>query len=295
MTKLRERMIKEMQLREFSIRTQESYLSAVIKFSQHYNKSPEKISQEEIDDYLLHLKNDLGKSASTVNVAISALKFLYNQTLKDASFKLEPAPRKGRKYLPEVLSRKEVFKIINYPQNIKYRTMLMTAYSSGLRASELVQLKPEHIDSSRMVIRVEQGKGKKDRYTILSVRLVDQLRTYYKACRPEKWLFPSKTKENDHVSISVIGREFAMAKKALGIKKGHGIHTLRHCFATHLLEAGYDVRRIQMLLGHSNISTTTIYLHVARNNLEKMTSPLDVDYDDKEAKSPWEDDDDEKK
>jgi len=291
MSPLRQQMIKEMQLREFSPRTQESYLSAVTGLSKHYSKSPDKILQKEIEDYLLHLRQDLNRSPSTCNVVISGLKFFYENAIKDESVRLRLPPRKKTRHLPEVLSREEVNQIITYPANIKYRTIFMTAYSSGLRASELVQLKPEHIDSSRMVIRVEQGKGKRDRYTLLSGRLLEQLRIYWKACRPGEWLFPSKNRER-HISQSSVGREYIKAKRALGITKGTGIHTLRHCFATHLLEAGYDIRKIQLLLGHKNISTTMIYLHVSKRSLEMMKSPLDFFLAEDQGKSPWEDADD---
>jgi len=256
MTPLRQQMIKEMQLREFSPRTQESYLASVSGVARYYNRPPDKICQQEIEDYLLHLRQDLGRSPSTCNVVISGLKFFYDNTIKDESVTLKLPPRKKTKRLPEVLSREQVKRLIEYPSNIKHRTLLMTAYSSGLRLSELVQLEPKHIDSSRMVIRVEQGKGKKDRYTLLSERLLEQLRTYWKACRPEKWLFPSRWDQNAHMSPSSAGKIYTKAKRGAGITKGRGIHTLRHCFATHLLEAGYDIRKIQLLLGHKSLSTT---------------------------------------
>jgi len=291
MTPLRQRMIKEMQLREFSPRTQESYLSAVEGLARHYSRSPEKICQEEIEDYLLYLRQEKAQSQSTCNVVISGLKFLYNHTIKCKQIRLELPPRKGIRKLPEVLSRQEVYRVISQPANIKYRTMLMTAYSAGLRSSELVRLKPEHIDSSRMVIRVIQGKGNKDRNTILSERLLDQLRIYWQACRPQKWLFPSRNSEQ-HISQSSIGREFNRAKRKAGITKGKGIHTLRHSFATHLLEAGYDIRKIQLLLGHTSLSTTSIYLHVSRKSMEKMKSPFDFAIDEDIESSPWEDNDD---
>ncbi|MBU0988363.1 MAG: tyrosine-type recombinase/integrase, partial [Proteobacteria bacterium] len=177
------------------------------------------------------------------------------------------------------------------PANIKHRVILMTAYSAGLRVSELVALRQEHIDSSRMVIRVEQGKGKKDRYTILSQRLLKELRIYYKACRPENWLFPAKNSIR-HISITSAQRIYNKAKKKAGITKGKGIHTLRHCFASHLLEAGYDVRRIQILMGHRSLSTTMTYLHVSGKGLGMVKSPFDFVDEEKQIKSPWEDTDD---
>lgn len=290
MSPLRQQMIKEMQLREFSPRTQESYLAAVVGLSRHYGRSPEKICQKEIEDYLLHLRQDLDRSPSTCNVVISGLKFFYENAIKDESVKLRLPPRKKTRRLPEVLSRDEVHQIINYHANIKYRTMLMTAYSSGVRVSELVCLKPEHIDNSRMVIKVEQGKGKRDRYTLLSERLLKQLRIYWKVCQPGEWLFPSRNSAKGHISTSSVGRIYTRAKRDCGITKGKGIHTLRHCFATHLLESGYDIRKIQLLLGHKNISTTMIYLHVSKKSLEMMKSPLDFFLDKNPVACPWEED-----
>ena len=263
-----------MQLREFSPKTQEAYVAAVSGLAKYCNKSPDKIDQEKIENYLLHLRQELVRSPSTCNVVISGLRFFYEQTIKDGSVKLKLPPRKKTKHLPEVLSRKEVNRVITCPANIKHRVLLMTAYSAGLRVSELVKLRLKHVDSSRMVIRVEQGKGKKDRDTILSQQLLKELRIYWKACRPVNWLFPRKN-STQHISISAVQRIYNKAKKKEGITKGKGIHTLRHCFATHLLEAGYDVRKIQILMGHRSLSTTMVYLHVSRRGLEVVKSPLD--------------------
>lgn len=251
-----------MQLREFSPRTQEAYVAAVSGLAKYCNQSPacpgisgDKIVQDEIENYLLHLRQELKRSASTCNVVISGLRFFYEHTIKDASVKLRLPPRKKTKRLPEVMSREEANRVITCPANIKHKVMLMTAYSAGLRVSELVRLRQGHIDSSRMVIRVEQGKGKKDRYTILSQRLLKELRSYYKACRPVNWLFPARNSIR-HISITSAQRIYNKARQKAGITKGKGIHTLRHCFASHLLEAGYDVRRIQILMGHTSLSTT---------------------------------------
>lgn len=291
MSPLRQKMIRAMQLREFSPRTQEAYVAAVSGLAKYCNKSPDKIDQEEVEDYLLNLRQELKRSASTCNVVISGLRFFYEHTIKDESVKLRLPPRKKTKRLPEVLSREEVNRVITRPANIKHRVMLMTAYSAGLRVSELVSLRQEHIDSSRMVIRVDQGKGKKDRYTILSQRLLKELRIYYKAYRPENWLFSAKNLIQ-HISISSAQRIYYKAKKKAGITKGKGIHTLRHCFASHLLEAGYDVRRIQILMGHKSLSTTMAYLHVSRQGLGMVKSPFDFVDEEKQNTSPWEDRDD---
>ena len=291
MSQLRQKMIRAMQLREFSPRTQEAYVAAVTGLAKYCNKSPDKIVQEEVENYLLHLRQDLKRSSSTCNVVISGLRFFYEHTIKDESVKLRLPPRKKTKRLPEVLSREEVNRVITSLANIKHRVILMTAYSAGLRVSELVKLRQEHIDSSRMVIRVDQGKGKKDRYTILSQRLLKELRIYYKAYRPENWLFPAKNL-TQHISISSAQRIYYKAKKKAGITKTKGIHTLRHCFASHLLEAGYDVRRIQILMGHKSLSTTMAYLHVSRQGLGMVKSPFDFVDEEQQNTSPWEDTDD---
>ncbi len=289
MSQLRQKIIRAMQLREFSPKTQEAYVAAVSVLAKYCNKSPRTIDQEEIENYLLYLRQELVRSPSTCNVVISGLRFFYEYAIKDGSVKLKLPPRKKTKRLPEVLSRQEVNRLISSPANIKHRVLLMTAYSAGLRVSELVKLRLKHIDSSRMVIRVEQGKGKKDRYTILSQQLLKELRIYWKACRPENWLFSTKNSTR-HIAITTAQRIYNKAKKKEGITKGKGIHTLRHCFATHLLEAGYDVRTIQILLGHRSLSTTMVYLHVSRRCLGMVKSPLD--FVDEEITSPWEDTDD---
>jgi site-specific recombinase XerD len=189
-------------------------------------------------------------------------------------FSVRKIPRK----LPEVLTMEDVWKLITAASNLKHRMILMTAYSAGLRAGEVINLKPEHIDSKRMLIKVEAGKGKKDRYTLLSKRLLAELRSYYRKYHPTSYLFPSSfgKKKDRPLSYETIRAVYEKARKKAGIKRGIGIHTLRHSFATHLLEAGYDIRKIQILLGHARLSTTIIYLHVSRETLSKVPSPLDL-------------------
>ena len=186
-----------------------------------------------------------------------------------------------------------VVNLIEATDNLKHRVLLMTIYSGGLRVSEAVALKPEHIESERMVIRVEQAKGDKDRYTLLSTKLLKELREYWRICKPKIWLFPSPFFPERHIETSSAQKIFYKTKKKAGIKKGRGIHVLRHCFATHLLEAGYDIRRIQMMLGHRSLSTTMTYLHMTRNGMAKITSPLDFPDDEDYAANPWEEEDDE--
>lgn len=279
-------MIRVMELKDFPPRTQESYLAAVAGLAKFYMKSPDQLSQKEVEDYLLHLKV-MGKSSSTRNVALCGIRFLLEQTLDEAPIRLNIPKRRQPKILPEVLSRGEVPRVIDAPANLKHRVMLMTAYSAGLRLSEIVNLKVSHIDSAQMMIRVEQGKGRKDRYTLLSSRLLEELRSYWKVYRPESWLFFSKTRDCP-VCPTSIQRMYTHAKHEAGVTKGHGIHTLRHCFASHLLEAGYDVRKIQLLLGHRSLSTTVVYLHVSRGGLAKMRSPLDFIDEPEDKAVPWE-------
>jgi site-specific recombinase XerD len=290
MSELREKMIKAMELRNFSPKTQTAYLAAVTNLAMHYMKSPQEISQVEVEDYLLYLKKERKLSYSTRNQAISGLKFFYNETLKNPDMVLQLPRKKTPVKLPEVLSIDEVKRVINAPSNIKHRMILMTTYSAGLRVSELVRLKPRHIVSSRMLILVEDGKGVKDRYTILSKNLLENLRNYWQSHRPTKWLFPS-TDQQRHISRSTAQKLFVNAKKKAGVSKGRGIHTLRHSFATHLLEAGYDISTIQKLLGHRHLSTTLIYIHVSKRLISAVKSPLDSDQFAENPKCPWEEDD----
>jgi integrase/recombinase XerD len=274
MSELRSRMIRAMELKDFSPKTQKAYLAAVTGIAKFHKKSPDKLNQQEVEDYLLHLKVT-GRSSSTRNVVVCGLRFFFEHTLDEAPFILTLPKRRKPKILPEVLSRAEVLRIIEAPMNLKHRIILMTAYSAGLRLSEIANLKVKHIDSEQMVIRVEQGKGQKDRYTMLSQKLLEELRTYWKIYKPQSWLFYSSKRRDRPMCLESIQRLYNRAKKNAGVTKGHGIHTLRHCFASHLLEAGYDIRKIQILLGHRSLSTTLVYLHVSRGGLAKVKSPLD--------------------
>lgn len=265
-----------MALRRFAPSTQEAYIAAVAGLARYYKQSPEKIDKQMIQDYLLYLMQERNMSWSSCNVAVSGLRFFYTQTLgMDAMF-LSIPPRKADSILPEILSAEELERLFSVLTNQKHRTLLMTTYAAGLRVSEVIGLKVTDIDSGRMMIRVTQGKGRKDRYTILSVRLLEQLRMYYRAYRPSMWLFYSGENTKRHVSVNTAQRVYNQAKDKAGITKGKGIHTLRHCFATHLLEAGVDLRTIQVLMGHSSIMTTMTYLQVTRKHLGSVKSPLDL-------------------
>lgn len=275
MTPLRQKMINEMKLRGFSVRTQQSYVDAVAGLARFFNKSPDRLNKEKLQSYLLHLMEERNLSWSSCNVAVSAFRFLYGKTLADDSMRLAIPPRKKVNQLPEILSAEELEDLFASAANPKHRMLLMTTYAGGLRVSEVVKLKIKDIHSERMLIRVDQGKGKKDRYTILSERLLKELRIYWTMYRPRLWLFPSKDPSKP-MHIGTAQKIYYTAKKRAKIKRGRGIHTLRHCFATHMLEAGEDVRTIQMLMGHSSILTTMVYLQVTRKKLETTKNPLDL-------------------
>ena len=276
MTPLREKMIKAMELRNLAEKTQRYYLYAVIGLARYYQQSPDQITQEMIEDYVLYLKNDKGNTPGSCAAVVAGLRFFYNH-VADKAVPINYSLRKVSK-LPTVLTLEEVWQLINAPKVLKHRLILMATYSGGLRAGEVTALEPEHIDSKRMLIKVEKGKGGKQRYTILAVKLLKELRSYYKSHKPQTYLFPSsyKHRKNQPLTYASVRSIYEKARKTAGIKKGAGIHTLRHSFATHLLEAGYDIRRIQVLMGHRHLSTTMIYLHVSRRTLSKIPSPLDL-------------------
>jgi site-specific recombinase XerD len=269
-------MINEMALRRFAPKTQEAYVAAIAGLARYYNLSPEKIDKQMIQDYLLHLMKERKLSWSSCNVAVSGMRFFYTQTLGMDSMFLSIPPRKKDSTLPEIFSAGELEKLFSALTNQKHRTLLMTTYAAGLRVSEVVSLKVTDIDSGRMMIRVQQGKGRKDRYTILSRRLLEELRIYYRMYRPSVWLFYSERNTQRPLCVNTAQRVYNQAKDKAGITKGKGIHSLRHCFATHLLEAGVDLRTIQVLMGHCSIMTTMIYLQVTRKHLGTTESPLDL-------------------
>jgi site-specific recombinase XerD len=277
-------MIRAMELNNLSHQTQRAYLAAVTGIASFYHQSPDKISKEKIEDYLLYLKHDRGNAPNSCHSVLTGLRFFYKHVAQKQMSVTYSIRRTSRK-LPQVLSMEQIWQIICTADNLKHRLMLMTTYSAGLRASEVIALKPEHIDSHRMLIKIQAGKGKKDRYTLLSKMLLGQLRDYYRKYRPEPYLFPSSfnKRKNKPLTYEALRLIYEKARNKARIKKGEGIHTLRHSFATHLLEAGYDIRKIQVLMGHSRLSTTMIYLHVSRKTLSKIPSPLDL-IDTKHAK-----------
>lgn len=275
MTPLREKMVRDMQLRRLSDNTQRVYTHAVFALARHYMKAPDRLTNEQVKAYILYLINERKLAWSTCDTNIAGLQFFYGITLGRDSMRLAIPPRKSEKRLPEILSAEEISRLVAAPKNLKHRVLLATAYSAGLRVSELVHLKITDIDSDRMMIRVEQGKGNKDRYTILSMRLLPQLRDYWRKYHPSSWLFPGRKPGLPLVRESA-SRVFDAAKEKAGIHKTGGIHSLRHAFATHLLEAGVDARTIQLLMGHRSILSTMRYLQVTRKRLGATQSPLDL-------------------
>ena len=276
MGSLRNQMTEAMKLRRFSPRTQQSYLAAVTGLANYYHTPPDQLDFEKIKAYLLHLTVERALSWSTCNVAVSAFRFFYSEVLGWEQVSLPLPPQKKPKTLPVLHSRQELDRLFACASPPSNRVLLLTTYAAGLRVSEVVNLKPADIDSSRLMIRVEQAKGAKDRYTILSPRLLEELRLYWKLYRPTTWLFPSTRDPNRKMHIGRAQQIYYQAKRRAGITRGHGIHTLRHCFATHLLEAGLDLRTIQSLMGHTSITTTMRYLQIRSQLLESKQDLLDL-------------------
>jgi len=274
MNPLRDQMLVDLQLSGAKPNTQKSYLREVDNLAKYFNRSPEELGEAELKEYLLSLIKERHLSEGTFRFYVAALKFFYRTTLK-REWMVEKIrhPRTKRK-LPIVLDLSEVESLFAVTPNLKHKAILMITYSSGLRASETARLKITDIDSKRMMVRITQGKGGKDRYSILSQTTLELLRQYWRKYRPQEWLFPG-AQENDHLSTHSIQQLFYKAKKQAGITKPASVHTLRHSFATHLIEAGTSLHHVQLLLGHRSPTTTTVYLHVSRLNLAQVTSPLD--------------------
>jgi integrase/recombinase XerD len=273
MSPLRRRMIEDMQIRNLSPVTQRCYTHAVASFSRHFKRSPDRLGLAEVRAYQVHLVST-GVSWQQFNQAVCALRFFYGVTLgRAAMVERIPYARKLQQ-LPVVLSGDEVARFLAGVRRLKHRMALTTAYAAGLRVSEVVRLKTADIDGARMVIRVERGKGGKDRYVMLSPQLLAMLRSYWKAARPGYWLFPGRSKDRP-LDPSVLQAACRAARAAAGFDKPVTAHTLRHSFATHLLEAGTDIRTIQVLLGHNDLSTTTRYVQVATTTISSTPSPLD--------------------
>jgi integrase/recombinase XerD len=281
MTPLRQRMIEDMRLRNFSPHTQDAYVRAVAHFTRHFMLPPETLTADHVREYLLHLVQKRRVAWSTYNQIRCGLQFFFRVTLgRDDTFGGVPCARE-RKRIPIVLSAEELQRFFAVIRNAKHKAMFMTAYAAGLRVSELVSLRVEDIDSARMVIRVQHGKGQKERYAKLSTHLVSVLRDYYRAYKPNGLLFPSRSgKPMTRVTVNQIARYLC---RRSGLTKRVTPHTFRHSYATHMLDAGADLRTIQVLLGHQNIKTTAIYMHVSQAKIAAAPSPLDLLYG---SKSP---------
>jgi integrase/recombinase XerD len=284
MTPLRQRMIDALELRGLSPKTVKIYVDCIARFARHFKASPEKLGSDEVRTYLLYLVHERKVAWSTYKQALAALRFLYRWVLERGEVVQDiRAPRPERR-LPVVLSFDEVHRFFVAVPSFKHRTLLMFAYAAGLRISEAASVRVSDIDSQRMVIRVVQGKRKKDRYTILSPLLLQMLRHYWWAARPKVYLFPGRGKCGV-VRSSTVQRACIEAQRIAGLGKEVTPHTLRHSFATHLLEAGTDLRVIQELLGHASPRTTAIYTHVSTRLIGKVKSPLDLLVADHAAKS----------
>lgn len=276
MTPLRERMIEDMRVRNLAPLTQTTYVEHVLRFARYFNKSPEALGPEDIRAYQVYLTQERELAPSSILITVAALRFLYKVSLKK-NWTIEeviPAPKKPQK-LPNVLSPDEVLKFLGCVSSTKHHAILTTCYAAGLRISEVLRLKPVDIDSQRMVIRVEQGKGQKDRYVMLSPKLLEILRNYWRTARPNKWLFEGCSPGHP---ISKGAVEFACqtARRLSGLPKPITPHLLRHGFAVHLLESGTDVRTIQLLLGHRSLTTTALYLRIATSRVCSTSSPLEL-------------------
>ena len=275
MAPLRCQMIEDLTVRGLAENTHKAYLHAVSQLAQHYNRRPDQLSTREVQRFLVHLHEERGLAWSSCNIYAQALRFFYRITLGRAAVDFYIPCAKQEQRLPEILSRKEVRRLFEAASNRRNRALLITTYGAGLRVSEVVRLNVTDIDSDRMTLRIEQGKGKKDRYGLLSDQLLQELRVYWLHYRPEDWLFPSRIGQGPitrHRAFDI----YKETKAEAGITKAGGIHSLRHAFATHMLEAGADLHTIQRLLGHRSLRTTMRYLHVSERRLMTATSPLEL-------------------
>ncbi len=273
MTSLRADFVGRLQLKGFSTRTISNYVAAVAALSAFHKRSPLALTQDDVRTFYLHEINVKKMAARTVNLHMAALKTFFNLMAPESTVMKGITRLKCPKEIPVVLDTQEVQRLIDSIHNLKHKAAVTLLYSGGLRLNECVNLKPHHIESGRMKIRVEQGKGNKDRYTILSNRALSLLREYFKAYRPKQWLFEGR---NGHVHQRMLHIIIRTAARKANINKPVSPHTLRHCFATHLLEQGVSLQVIQQLLGHSSIKTTAIYTHVTSVMLDKVVSPFDA-------------------
>lgn len=276
MGELRDRMVRDMDVRHFSGRTVEAYVAGVKGLAKYYRRQPDQLSNDEVQRYLLYLREQRQLSGSTCNQIRCALKFFYEVTVRRPQAALTVPPMRQAQKLPQILSREEVERIVAATRTLRERVLLMAAYGGGLRVSEAVAVRPGDLDAERGVIRVEQGKGKKDRYTVLAERLIRELGQYYTVYgRPAHWVFPQRADATLHMDVASAQKIYTTAKRRAGIEKVGGIHALRHAFATHSLEAGVDLPTLGRMLGHTSVSTTMRYLHTTTQRVSAQISPLD--------------------
>jgi integrase/recombinase XerD len=273
-TALRKQTINTLKLGHYSKRTIKTYLDWLIRLSQHYNRSPAVLSEQEVQAFLLYLIEKRKLAWSTVNQALASFRFLYEKVLHQERSELRVPARRKVTRRACVYSTEQVARLLAAAHNPKHRALLMCVYGAGLRVSEVVVLKPKHLESDRGLIRVEDGKGCKDRYTVLPDRLLRELRDYYRCFRPGEWLFFGRDRSKP-MPIGSAQKIFYLVRNRAGIDHG-GIHTLRHSFATHMLEAGADIFEIKRMMGHSAIKTTAGYIHISKEHLMSVESPLDT-------------------
>jgi integrase/recombinase XerD len=274
MSQLRQDMINAMQLRNFSENTQKLYVTAIKQLASYYKRSPANITEQEAQNYILYLAKEKNLSWSSCNVAVSSIRFFYKSILKKTQENFYLPLSKKEQHLPDILTRDEIKTLLAVTKNHKHHAIFMTAYSAGLRVSEIAHLTISDIDSQSSVICVRQGKGKKDRYVPLSTRLLNELRQYWKLYRPSHWLFPGRDTLQP-ITRHAVTDAFNKAKINANITKNVSVHSLRHSFATHLLEAGTDIINIKQLLGHSSISSTLRYTRISKQLVSSIASPLD--------------------
>jgi site-specific recombinase XerD len=269
-------MVRDMDVRHFSGRTVEAYVAGVRGLAKYYRRPPDQLSDEEVQRYLLHLREERHLSSSSCNQIRCALKFFYEVTVQRPQASLTVPPMRQAQKLPEILSREEVERIVAATRTLRERVLLMATYGGGLRVSEVVALRPGDLDAERGVIRVVQGKGKKDRYTVLAERLVREVGQYYAVYgQPEHWVFPQRADRRRHMDAASAQKIYTTAKRRAGIEKVGGIHSLRHAFSTHSLEAGVDLPTLGRMLGHTSVTTTMRYLHTTTKRVAAQISPLD--------------------
>ena len=268
-------MIDLMVLRHMSERTIEAYIRHLKQLARHYGRCPSSLSSKEVEAYLVYLSRERGLACNTINVAAMAARFLFREVLGRSEEEFHLPRRKSEKHLPLILSLEEAQRLLNAPDRVKPRAILHTIYGCGLRLGEVVRLRLLDVESAHMRVRVEQSKGRKDRYTVLPQSTLRLLREYYRAERPREWLFNGRVR-GEPISPRAIQVIYAQARKKAGIRRGCGVHTLRHCFASHHLALGTDLRILQEMLGHRHLSTTEVYLHVMPRRWGMLRSPADA-------------------